>query len=324
MASSNSSQRTKGKAIRSLFKWVLRFMSLYVLFLTFFMLGSLAVAGVMPDLATSEPGLVSATNGLLVVALADLFVIAALILTSRWHGWKLAIGLALAYYGAVTFVMQMETWYFLSSLTVSPHLLPRLFLMGVPTALPFIPLAVWILGRGRATADGPSGRTLAMSVRQWIWKGAVIVVLYLVLYWSAGYFIAWQNPALRAFYGQPGPALPFLRHTANTLHRDPWLFPFQIARALLWVLCALPVIAGSRVKPVWTALLVGALFSVPQNIGHILANPLLPIASVRLSHMVETVLSSFLFGALVVWLLHREHDCLGDLFSIRKEQKEAG
>jgi hypothetical protein len=33
----------------------------------------------------------------------------------------------------------------------------------------------------------------------------------------------------------------------------------------------------------------------------------MPVASVRLSHMIETATSTFLFGTLVVWLLHREH-----------------
>jgi hypothetical protein len=75
----------------------------------------------------------------------------------------------------------------------------------------------------------------------------------------------------------------------------------------------LPIIRGSKVKPWWTAVLVGLLFSVPQNVGHILANPLIPIASVRLSHMIETASSTFLFGLIVVWLLHREHHSLADL-----------
>ena len=275
-------------AARSLFKWILRFILLYVLFIVSFMIGSMAVADVMPDTALSEPGLVPATSGLLIVALADLLVIAALILTSRWGGWKLAASLALAYYGAVTFLMQIETWYFLSSTTVGPQLLPRLFLMGIPTAFLFIPLAVWVLGKGRAIAEALPNPALVMPIKQWIWKLVALVVVYLVLYWGAGYFIAWQNPELRAFYGQPGEALPFFTHTANTLRHDPMLFPLQILHALLWVLCALPVIRGSRVNPWWTALLVGLLFSVPQNLGHILANPLLPIASVRLSHMIET------------------------------------
>ena len=310
-------------AARSLLKWILRFILLYVLFIVFFMIGSMAVAGVMPANATSEPGLVSATSGVLIIALADLLVIAALILTSRWNGWRLAVSLALAYYGAVTFVMQIETWYFLSSITVGPQLLPRLFLMGIPTAFLFIPLAVWVLGKGRATADTSPNPALVMPVQQWIWKLAAIAVVYLVLYWGAGYFIAWQNPELRAFYGQPGEALPFFTHAANTLRHDPVLFPFQILRALLWVLCALPVIRGSRVSPWWTALLVGLLFSVPQNVGHIIANPLLPIASMRLSHMIETASSTFIFGTIVVWLLYREHHSFGDLMGIHGDHRSS-
>jgi hypothetical protein len=304
--------------IRSFFKWILRFILLFILFIIFFIIGSMAVAGVLPDSAISEPGLFSETRGLLIITLADLLVIAALILTSRWACWKLAVSLALAYYGAVTFMTQIETWHFLSSITISPQLLPRLFLMGIPTAFLFIPLAVWILGKGHATSDTSPNIALVMPVQQWIWKLTAILVVYLILYWGASYFITWQNPDLRAFYGQPGEALPFFTHTANTLCSDPILFPLQILRALLWALCALPVIRGSRVNPWRTALLVGLLFSVPQNVGHILANPLLPIASVRLSHLIETASSTFIFGTLVVWLLHRRHHSFMDLLGISR------
>jgi len=303
-------------AVRSLFKWTLRFILLYLLFIVSFIIGSMAVVGAMPDQATSEPGLVSAASGVLIVALANLLVIAALILTSRWRGWQLAVNLALAYYGAVTVLPQIETWYFLSSITVGPQLLPRLFLMGIPTALLFVPLAVWVLGKGRAMAESSPNPALVIPIQQWIGKLAAIAAAYLVLYWGAGYFIAWQNPELRAFYGQPGKALPFFTHTANTLRHAPMLFPLQILRALLWVLCALPVIRGSRVSPWWTALLVGLLFSVPQNVVHLLANPLMPVASVRFSHMIETASSTFIFGTLVVWLLHRDHHSFGDLIGI--------
>ena len=310
------------KTARSLFKWFLRFILLYVLFIAFFTIGSLALANAMPDAAISEPGLVPLTIGLLIIALANLLVIAALIMTSRWGAWKLAVSLALAYYGAVTFVLQIETWYFLSSTTVGPGVLPRLFLMGVPTAFVFIPLAVWILGKGHSTGETSFNRALAMPVRQWIWKLAILAVAYVALYWGAGYFIAWQNPELRAFYGQPGDALGFFAHTANTLRDDPMLFPFQVLRGLLWVLCALPIIRSSKVNPWLTALLVGLFFSVPQNVGHIIENPLMPIASVRLSHMIETASSTFVYGVLVVWLLHRKHHSFKDLIGVHKVHQE--
>jgi hypothetical protein len=296
--------RAFARAMRAL-TWALRFALLCVLFIAFYMAGSMAVAGAMPAGVELEPGLVSTTSGLLIIAVADVLVIAALVLHSRWNGWKLALSLALAYYGAVTLVLQMDTWHYLSSINVNRQLLLRLLLMGVPTAFLFVPLSVWVLGKGRAVARVMPRNALAMPAPQWAWKLAALVVAYLVLYWGAGYTIAWQNPALRAFYGQPGEALLFLAHTISTLRQDPLLFPLQVARALVWVLCALPVIRGSRLSPWWTAVLVGLFFSVPQNIGHIMANPFLPLASVRLSHMIETASSTFLFGVLVVWPLHR-------------------
>jgi hypothetical protein len=131
----------------ALFAWILRFALLYILFLVCFVIGSMAVAGALPAGATSEPGLVSTTTGLLIIAFANVLVIAGLIVSSHWRGWKLAISMALAYYGAVTVLPQIETWYFLSSTTVSPGLLVRLFVMGMPPAFLFVPLAVWILGK---------------------------------------------------------------------------------------------------------------------------------------------------------------------------------
>jgi len=287
------------------FRWLLRLGILYVLFLVCFVIGSLPVASALPASASSEPGLVSPAAGLLIIAFVNVAIVAALILTSRWSGWKLAAALALAYYGAVTVLPQSETWFFLSTISVSRELLPRLFFMGVPTAFLFVPLAVWLLGRGRSSENAPARAVVRLPPQEWIWKLAALAVAYVVLYWSAGYFIAWQNPELRAFYGHSGDALPFLEHTANTLRRDPSIFLFQVFRALLWVLCALPVIAGSGVGLWPTALLVGALFSLPQNVGQILANPLMPLASVRHSHLVETASSTFIFGVLVVWLLYK-------------------
>jgi hypothetical protein len=283
---------------------LLRLTVLYVLFLVCFVIGSLPVASALPDAAQSQPGLVSPGAGLLIIAFVNVAVVAALILTSCRGGWKMAVSLAMAYYGAVTLLPQIETWYFLTPISVDPQLLRRLFLMGVPTAFLFVPLAVWILGKGRA-ADAPPAGVLVMPAHEWAWKLAAIALAYVALYWSAGYFIAWQNPELRALYGRPGDPLPFLTHTANTFRSDPDLFLFQMVRGLLWVLCALPVIHGSRISTAGTAIVVALLFSVPQNVGQILANPLMPVASVRLSHMIETAASTFVFGLVVVWLLRR-------------------
>lgn len=295
--------------------YALRIGLIYILVTVFFAVGSGVMAGKLPA-AESEPGLVSDVAGLLIICLVETVTISALILTSRWGGWKLIVLLPLAYYGATAFMMQIETWYFLSDLTVSPNVLPLLFLMRVPLCFIAIPLAIVILGKGKAQKDDAPNAALVMPVTQWIWKSALIAVVYVILYWSAGYFIAWQNPELRAFYGAPGEIVPFWTHTFATLQDGSNLLPFQFLRGLLWMLCTLPIIRGSKVNVWWTAVLVGAMLAFPQNSAHIIANPLIPVASVRMSHLIETASSTFLFGVIVTWLLHREHKSVKDLFGM--------
>ena len=304
----------------SVFGWILRFFALLILFYVCYMAGAQAVGGKLPDIKP-EPGLVPIGTGLLLIGIVNTLIVAGLVLSSRWGGWRLALLLSLAYFGAVTFVMQIETWYFLSDITVNEELMPYLFVMGLPVAFIFVPLSVWILGKGRKPNSTFTFITVSMPIRQWIWKLSLIAIVYVALYWMAGYFIAWQNPVLRAFYGSPGAIAPFWEHTANTLRTDPGLFPFQVLRSMIWTLCALPVIFGSRLNAWWTALLVALFFSIPQNLGHILENVLIPLASVRLSHFIETASSTFIFGLVVVWLLHRKHESFKDLFAVKKSYK---
>ena len=191
-------------------------------------------------------------------------------------------------------------------------------MMGLPIAFVFIPLAVWILGKGRSKEVIQPVNAIHLPLMQLVGKLIIIAVSYLVLYWCAGYYIAWQNPELRAFYGSPGEITPFWEHTANTLSSDPGLFPFQVLRALLWTLCTLPILYGSKYNIWWTSVLVGLFLTIPQNTGLLLENPLMPIASVRMSHMVEGLLSNLTFALIVVWLMHREHKTIRDLFGIKE------
>lgn len=292
--------------------WIFRIILLVILYFPIWIIGAMAVGDLMPQ-GQSEPGLLSQEVGTLVLAVINTLLIVALIVTSRWRGWRLALALAFAYYGSFTFITQIETWYFLSEITVSPELLPRLFIMGLSIPLIFIPLAVLICKKWKKKDVGISRPKWKMPFMQLLLKLAVIAVVYLVIYWVAGYYIAWQNPELRAFYGSPGEIEPFFAHTLGTIRNTPGLILLQLVRGVLFALIALPVIAGSNVKPWTTALLVGFLLAVP-HLGHILPNPLMPIASVRLSHMIETFTSTFLFGLIIVWLLHRKHSSFRDLF----------
>ena len=139
-------------------------------------------------------------SALLAVCFLDTLVLTYIILRSRWAGWRLIATVFFVFYGVMTFMSQIESVVFH---ILPAGVLPRLFLMGVLVAAPFSLLAVLILGKGKAdtaTTNEPNSRLL-MPANEWAWKLAVIAVAYMLLYSTFGYFIAWRNPAVQAYYG---------------------------------------------------------------------------------------------------------------------------
>ena len=249
---------------------------------------------------TQESESSSAALTLLAVCFLQTIVLSHLILRSRWTGWRLAAAVFVVFYGVTTFMAQIESMVFLTRLP--PGLIPRLFLMGALIAAPFSILAVLILGKRKAAiADGEPTPRLDMPASEWAWKLAIIALVYLILYFTFGYFIAWRNPAVLEYYRGIDEG-SFFAHMAADVRDKPWLIPFQILRAMLWVALALTVIR--MLKRPWpeTALSIGLLFSVVMNSLLLLPNPYMP-EPVRMAHLVETASSNFIFGVLIGWLL---------------------
>jgi len=248
---------------------------------------------------------------LLAVCFLDTLVLAYVILRSRWSGWRLIATVFFVFYGVMTFIAQIESLVFH---ILPPGVLPRLFLMGVLIAAPFSLLAVHILGKGKAdkaTVNEPNSR-LQMPKKEWACKLAVIAIAYMILYSTFGYFIAWKNPAIQAYYDGIDEG-SFFAHMKVVLTITPWLEPFQALRAMLWVLLALPEIRMMIGRWQETAFAVGLIFSVLMNSQLLLPTPLMPEA-VRMTHLIETASYNFIFGFFIVWLLHRHHSSVSDLF----------
>lgn len=236
---------------------------------------------------------------LFIVSLINAAVWTYVILRSRWTGWKLILSVVLVFFGVSTLMPQIESAYFITRLP--PGLLPRLFLAGIIMAAVFAPLAVLILGKAKSQANETSVDLFPkLTMGQWIIKLVLIIIIYLVLYFTFGYFIAWKNPAVRVYYGGNDPG-SLMVHIANLLRDEPLLFLLQAVRALLWAAIAVPVI--KMMKGEWweSGLAVALLFAVMTS-QLLLPNPLMP-AEVRMVHLVETATSNFLFGWLVVLIL---------------------
>jgi hypothetical protein len=270
----------------------LKIVLLTILYTILFAAGSALLGPRVPRDPAMQTGALAAMP---LVGFVDTVVLAWVILRSNWGGWKLILTTAVCYYGVQTFMAQIETAYFGPALGIPLSMVPGLLLQSLPVVLVFIPLAVLILGKGRGgDADPTAAERLQMPAGQYAWKLAVIAVLYALLYFSFGYFVAWQNPRLAAMYGNGA---------NHEVFNNFKLVPLQLVRGVLWALFALPIIRMSKGGAWQIALLVGVLLALPMNIVHALPNPFMPDPSVRLSHFIETATSNFIFGVLLTRLI---------------------
>ena len=274
-----------------LIKTALQLLAVTVVYLVCFAVVSGALLA--PAAGPSSPSEAAvALRALLFVSLINGAVWTYVILRSRWSGWKLILTVFLLFYGVNTFMPQIETAYFVSRLP--PGMLPRLFLAGLIIAAVFAPLAVLILGKFKRSANETSPLKLTLG------KVSLIVIAYIVIYFTFGYFIAWSSPAVRAYYGGSDPA-GFITQITTLLRTDPMVFVLQAVRALLWTAIAVPVIRMTKGEW-WEAGLAVALVFAVMTSQLLLPNPLMPEA-VRMAHLLETATSNFLFGWLVVLIL---------------------
>jgi hypothetical protein len=140
----------------------------------------------------------SAAIALLAVCFLNNMVFTHIIVRSRWTGWRLIATVFFVYYGVTTFMSQIESAVFITHLPSG--VLPRLFLMGALIAAPFALVAVPILRKRKVDTENATlkGR-LVMPPKEWAWKLAVVAIVYLLMYFTFGYFIAWRNPAVREY-----------------------------------------------------------------------------------------------------------------------------
>lgn len=272
----------------------IRFVAVAVLYFVSFVVISGALLSTPRQQPTpSEAG--ATLLALLAVSLINAAVWTYVVLRSRWSGWTLIATVFFVFYGVSTLMPQIETAYFVTGLP--PGMLPRLFLAGLIMAAVFSPLAVLILGKARSQTN--QSRPLSASIP----KLLLIAIAYVVIYFTFGYFIAWKNEAVRAYYGGNDPG-NFIAHISSLLRTEPLLFLLQVVRGLLWAAIAVPVI--KMMKGEWweAGLAVALLFAMTSSLL-LIPNPLMP-AEVRMAHLVETSTSNFLFGWLVVLLLREQ------------------
>jgi hypothetical protein len=211
---------------------------------------------------------------------------------------KLIAVLVFAFYGLMTFIIQIESIVYLRA-KMPPGLIKDLFVMGAIVAFLFIPLAVLIMGKIRGPEQPHPER--ALTLKSQAVRFGILAIVYVVLYYLFGYYVAWQNPELRLYYSGTTELKSLYQMMRSTVTETPWMLPFQFGRGLLWALFAYPVVRALNTRRIETAGIIAALLGV-GSFALLIPNPLMPV-SVAHSHLWETLGSDLLLGAIVGWVL---------------------
>jgi hypothetical protein len=265
-------------------------------FICFALISAALIPRPAEQLAPADAGAV--IGALLLVSILNTFVLTYIILRSHYGGWHLVVAVFLALYGVMTVMPQIETAFFVK---LPPGMLSRLFLSGAVFAAIFSLLTVLVLGKRRSKASSEKNPSqLNMPAVEWSVKILLIIIAYLTIYFTFGYFIAWKSEAVRSYYGGNDPG-SFLAQMESVLRNTPLLLPLQVLRAILWTGIAMVVIRVMKGRWWEAALAVALLFSV-MSAQLLIPNPLMP-REVRMVHLLETASSNFIFGWLVEMVL---------------------
>lgn len=238
---------------------------------------------------------------LLAIFFFQVLALALPILWSRWSGWRLSAGIFVIYFGTVTFVTQIESLVYLGH-KMPEGLVAGLFAMGLFVAAVFAPICVLVLGKWKAKPAAGDMPAPVLDLGRWKWRVAVSGLVFLGLYYLFGYYIAWQDPELRAYYGGTDPG-SFFAQMQSIVQTTPWMIPLQYLRGLFNVGLGLLVIYSMQGSWWRAGLAVAMLFAVP-TLYLLLPNPVMPDFP-RMTHLIETLPYQFLFGWFLAWFFSR-------------------
>jgi len=215
-------------------------------------------------------------------------------------GRRLGLLIFTVVFGVMFLLPQMETVYFNDALQIPWGVIGATLVSGGGMGLVAAKVAARFRQESPATRHDAS-RPLPLSFTL---SGLVFLAfLYVVLYFTCGYFIAWRSPAVRLFYAGTQALLPFGEHLQ---HQAVGLFVLQGIRGLLWAAIGCAVaIHLPYATPAERMVLVGLALSVGLAFPILVPNPYLPW-TVRRLHFIELLTENFLLGVVAAWIFGRK------------------
>ncbi len=281
---------------------VVRFLLSFVVMVIAFVASSSIISTGSAQLTPEEMS--QSGLALLIVSLVDSLVLSLLVLRSRWYGATLVAAVFLIHFGVETFMSQIETVFFNTSVQMGAEVLTSVIASGFLRALIFAPLAVLVWGKLKGKPDADKTGRASLPPAEWAMRFALLAVAYLVIYILFGYFVAWQSPAVREYYTGTTAILPFHVHLFNMITNNLVLPLFQILRGALWAALALLMVWVTKGQPWQVSAGIALSFAILLSSGLIFPNPYMP-APVRQAHFLELVSSMLVYGVIAGWVWTR-------------------
>jgi hypothetical protein len=236
----------------------------------------------------------------MLVCLANSLVWSILFWSTRgFGGQRRWLTMLLFLFGTQFFLMQMETLFFSSSLTISPAQVVSILVAGLVMVSASGAFGLWLT---RKLSSTETRMRLHTDVRGWREMLIPMLLLsalaYPLLYQVFGYYVAWQNEHLRMFYSESTELKPFL--TELSAFFSSGLYFFQVLRAMLWVGISIPVVQMLGGQNKFFQYVFFALLCALPSIQLFIPNPYMP-ADIAMSHFAETASSNFLWGLVIVY-----------------------
>ena len=225
---------------------------------------------------------------------------------TQLSGYRLAAVVFVVLFGVTFFMTQIETLYFLDAIQM-----PYVLIFGQVLAGVFVGIGAGVLSSrykkklDAGVSETPGGlNTLPIGdMLRWF---TILSIIYTLFYYFFGYFIAWQFPALRAYYTGSTALHSFITHMQGQITGEPQLIVFQIFRGYLWAGIAYMAAMNLPKAKAWERMvIVGLCMAIGASFPLLLPQDFMP-APVRLGHFFELFIENFLFGVVAAYLFLKD------------------
>ena len=218
---------------------------------------------------------------------------------TSWRGIRRVIGIVFVVFFVASFMTQIETLFFgeaFPTLTKADVLF--IAFAPIPSIIAATLLSVTFFGEKEFALN----KDIDIKITTFIPKILLIGLIYTVIYFLFGYFVAWQFEELRIFYSGTVENAGFIGQLMNNFHDNAIIYPFQFIRGVLFALGVLPLLYMLQRKKL--VFITGvSLVYLCTAVVLIIPNPLFPDI-VRWAHFIEMFFSMLLFGVITGHILY--------------------